>query len=49
MPRSTRDRPTNVADLHWNRVSNLERSGPEAENLPLGYRGPTLSSKRAIL
>ncbi|GBO24706.1 hypothetical protein AVEN_142736-1 [Araneus ventricosus] len=37
-----------TADLQWNRVSNLESSGPKAETLPLGHRGPmakkTLSS-----
>ncbi|GBO02991.1 hypothetical protein AVEN_24396-1 [Araneus ventricosus] len=28
-----------TADLQWNRVSNLEPSGPKAETLPLGHRG----------
>ncbi|GBO22631.1 hypothetical protein AVEN_181599-1 [Araneus ventricosus] len=28
-----------TADLQWNRVSNLEPSGPRAETLPLGHRG----------
>ncbi|GBN51452.1 hypothetical protein AVEN_106231-1 [Araneus ventricosus] len=28
-----------TAVLHWNRVSNLEPSGPKAETLPLGHRG----------
>ncbi|GBL87887.1 hypothetical protein AVEN_192061-1 [Araneus ventricosus] len=29
-------RPHHTTDLQWNRVSNLESSGPEAETLPLG-------------
>ncbi|GBM65030.1 hypothetical protein AVEN_68951-1 [Araneus ventricosus] len=29
-----------TADLQWNRVSSLEPSGPKAETLPLGHRGP---------
>ncbi|GBL91174.1 hypothetical protein AVEN_195080-1 [Araneus ventricosus] len=33
--------PTNKAELQWNRVLNLERSGSEAERSPLGHRGPT--------
>ncbi|GBN37845.1 hypothetical protein AVEN_256026-1 [Araneus ventricosus] len=28
-----------TADLQWNRVSNLEPSGPKAETLPLGHSG----------
>ncbi|GBN93151.1 hypothetical protein AVEN_198578-1 [Araneus ventricosus] len=28
-----------MTDLHWNRVSYLEPSGPEAETLPLGHVG----------
>ncbi|GBN01922.1 hypothetical protein AVEN_113794-1 [Araneus ventricosus] len=35
-----------TADLRWSRVSNLERSGPKAETLPLGHRG--LSRIRSI-
>ncbi|GBO28147.1 hypothetical protein AVEN_61808-1, partial [Araneus ventricosus] len=31
--------PKYTADLQWNRVSNMEPSGPEAEILPLGHRG----------
>ncbi|GBN00848.1 hypothetical protein AVEN_89216-1 [Araneus ventricosus] len=33
------NKPTYTADLQWNRVSNLEPSGPKAETLPLGHRG----------
>ncbi|GBL85758.1 hypothetical protein AVEN_193202-1 [Araneus ventricosus] len=33
-------RPTYTADLQCNRVSNLEPSGPKAETLSLGHRGP---------
>ncbi|GBN80518.1 hypothetical protein AVEN_129946-1 [Araneus ventricosus] len=33
------NRPTYTADPHWNRVSNLESSGPETMILPLGHRG----------
>ncbi|GBN93171.1 hypothetical protein AVEN_50889-1 [Araneus ventricosus] len=29
-----------MEELQWNRVSNLEPSGPKAEILPLGHRGP---------
>ncbi|GBO29328.1 hypothetical protein AVEN_184184-1 [Araneus ventricosus] len=28
-----------MADLQWNRVSNLEPSGPKTKTLPLGHRG----------
>ncbi|GBM58174.1 hypothetical protein AVEN_163941-1, partial [Araneus ventricosus] len=35
-----------TADLQWNRVSNLEPSGPKAETLPLGHRGPESSRER---
>ncbi|GBM07760.1 hypothetical protein AVEN_137622-1 [Araneus ventricosus] len=28
-----------MADLRWNRVSNLEPTGPKAETSPLGHRG----------
>ncbi|GBL53426.1 hypothetical protein AVEN_119991-1 [Araneus ventricosus] len=30
-----------TADLQWNRVSNLEPSGPKAETIPLGHCGST--------
>ncbi|GBM30689.1 hypothetical protein AVEN_259561-1 [Araneus ventricosus] len=30
---------TSTTDLQGNRVSNLEPSGPKAENLQLGHRG----------
>ncbi|GBM63568.1 hypothetical protein AVEN_161140-1 [Araneus ventricosus] len=30
-----------TTDLHWNRISNLEPFGPEAETLLLGHRGPS--------
>ncbi|GBN40407.1 hypothetical protein AVEN_199480-1 [Araneus ventricosus] len=33
-------RYTYTADLQWNGVSSLKPSSPEAENLPLGHRGP---------
>ncbi|GBM92075.1 hypothetical protein AVEN_16585-1 [Araneus ventricosus] len=33
------DSGPHTADLQWNRVSNLESSDPDAEILPLGYRG----------
>ncbi|GBM65190.1 hypothetical protein AVEN_130587-1 [Araneus ventricosus] len=33
------------ADLPWNRVSNLEPSGPKAETLPLGHRGLSIPWK----
>ncbi|GBM34840.1 hypothetical protein AVEN_208042-1 [Araneus ventricosus] len=39
---STQDLACNrppTTDLQWNRVSNLEPSGPEVETLPLGHRG----------
>ncbi|GBM53474.1 hypothetical protein AVEN_95768-1 [Araneus ventricosus] len=29
-----------MADLQWNRVSNLQPSGPEVETVPLGHRSP---------
>ncbi|GBL78220.1 hypothetical protein AVEN_42782-1 [Araneus ventricosus] len=29
-----------TADLQWNRISNLELSGPKAEILPLSHRCP---------
>ncbi|GBM45634.1 hypothetical protein AVEN_204763-1 [Araneus ventricosus] len=35
-----------TADLQWNRVSNLEPSGPKTEKLPLGHRGLTLQKKK---
>ncbi|GBN58597.1 hypothetical protein AVEN_259673-1 [Araneus ventricosus] len=31
--------PLCTADLQWNRVSNLQPSGSEAETLPVGHRG----------
>ncbi|GBL75401.1 hypothetical protein AVEN_194593-1 [Araneus ventricosus] len=31
-------RPLHAADPQWNRVSNLEPSGPKAETLPLDHR-----------
>ncbi|GBM30211.1 hypothetical protein AVEN_165812-1 [Araneus ventricosus] len=31
---------TCTVDLQWNWVSSLEPSGPEAETLPRGHRGP---------
>ncbi|GBL74035.1 hypothetical protein AVEN_17218-1 [Araneus ventricosus] len=37
---------TYAANLRWNRVSNLERSGPEAGALPLGHHGPFLVFQR---
>ncbi|GBL93876.1 hypothetical protein AVEN_153636-1 [Araneus ventricosus] len=37
------NRPTYTAYLQCNRFSNLKRSGPEAETLPLGHRGPSRS------
>ncbi|GBM75666.1 hypothetical protein AVEN_45554-1 [Araneus ventricosus] len=41
------NRPPYTADLQWNRVSNLEPSGPKAETLPLGHRGlPFLTYKQ---
>ncbi|GBN60915.1 hypothetical protein AVEN_66634-1 [Araneus ventricosus] len=36
----TSNRSTYMMDLQWNRVSNQEPSGPAAETLPLGHRGP---------
>ncbi|GBN96015.1 hypothetical protein AVEN_110249-1 [Araneus ventricosus] len=36
-----------TADLQWNRVSNLEPSGPKAETLPLGHRGLFLDNLEA--
>ncbi|GBM96095.1 hypothetical protein AVEN_212491-1 [Araneus ventricosus] len=33
----TSNRPIYTADLQWNRVSNLEPSGPEAEKLSPGH------------
>ncbi|GBM74021.1 hypothetical protein AVEN_157482-1 [Araneus ventricosus] len=33
-------------NLRWNRVSGLEHSGPSAEALPLGHRGPQESRVR---
>ncbi|GBM65803.1 hypothetical protein AVEN_164692-1, partial [Araneus ventricosus] len=36
-----------TADLQWNRVSNLEPSGPKVETLPLGHRGPLRRTKYA--
>ncbi|GBO02250.1 hypothetical protein AVEN_89404-1 [Araneus ventricosus] len=40
----TCNKPKHMADLQWNRVSNMEPSGPEAETLPLGHRGPNVTS-----
>ncbi|GBL91957.1 hypothetical protein AVEN_102533-1 [Araneus ventricosus] len=37
-------RSTYSADRQWNWVLNLEPSGPEAETLPQGHRGLSLSS-----
>ncbi|GBL79016.1 hypothetical protein AVEN_48972-1 [Araneus ventricosus] len=34
----TCNRPRYAADVQWNRVSNLEPFGPDAETLPLGLR-----------
>ncbi|GBN00455.1 hypothetical protein AVEN_203538-1 [Araneus ventricosus] len=34
----TRNRPTNTADLQWNRVPSLGPSVPGAETLPLSHR-----------
>ncbi|GBM49741.1 hypothetical protein AVEN_36359-1 [Araneus ventricosus] len=42
------NRPHTRADLQWNRVSNLEPSGPKAETLPLGHRGPRSSSGESL-
>ncbi|GBO01060.1 hypothetical protein AVEN_98152-1, partial [Araneus ventricosus] len=35
-----------TADLQWNRVSDLEPSGPKAETLPLGHRGLSRMTKK---
>ncbi|GBN74598.1 hypothetical protein AVEN_47142-1 [Araneus ventricosus] len=35
-----------TGDLQRNRVSNLEPSGPKAETLSLGHRGPVKKKKR---
>ncbi|GBM54690.1 hypothetical protein AVEN_121566-1 [Araneus ventricosus] len=37
---TTYDLACNRPHTQWNRVSNLEPSGPKAETLPLGHRGP---------
>ncbi|GBO30691.1 hypothetical protein AVEN_238763-1 [Araneus ventricosus] len=34
-----------AADHQWNRVSNVEPSGPKAETLPLGHRGLSMVAK----
>ncbi|GBM54550.1 hypothetical protein AVEN_184252-1 [Araneus ventricosus] len=44
----TRNRPSYTADIQWNLVSNLERYGPEAETLPLGYHGSRASLERVV-
>ncbi|GBO05053.1 hypothetical protein AVEN_72518-1, partial [Araneus ventricosus] len=36
-------------DLQWNRVLSLKPSGPEADTLPLGYRGPSLDRCKLAL
>ncbi|GBN59286.1 hypothetical protein AVEN_201964-1 [Araneus ventricosus] len=38
----TCNRPHTRRIFQWNRVSNLEPSGPKAETLPLGHRGLNL-------
>ncbi|GBL93684.1 hypothetical protein AVEN_32286-1, partial [Araneus ventricosus] len=39
------NRLTYMADIQWNRVSNLELSGSKVETLPLGHRGLNFSVK----
>ncbi|GBL99798.1 hypothetical protein AVEN_162813-1 [Araneus ventricosus] len=41
----TCNRSTYTAEFQWNRVSSLERSGTDAETLPLSYRGPLSERK----
>ncbi|GBO14028.1 hypothetical protein AVEN_22728-1 [Araneus ventricosus] len=45
----TRNRPTNTAELQWNRVSNMEPFGPEAEALSQATSVPTSITKRTAL
>ncbi|GBL81074.1 hypothetical protein AVEN_83148-1 [Araneus ventricosus] len=42
-------KPTNMTDLQWNQVSNLEPSGPEAETLSLSHRGQNKNGERMAL